>query len=101
MSKILLGVMLALFTMGCGEDPVPTVEPSLETTPWLFPEKQIEMLAVSDFKIRARAARNLGNMGAKAESALPELERLLEDENDRVQAIAKEAIEKIRADLAE
>jgi len=99
MLKILLTMMLAVVSVGCGDKTVQTVEPSPEKTPWLYPDKQIEMLSISDFKIKARAAINLGNMGAKAESAIPELEKLLEDENEKIQKIAQEAIDKIRADL--
>jgi len=96
MAKLLLGLLLILVSVGC--DKAATVaEPTPETAPWLFPEKQIELLDDRDFIVRALAARNLGNIGARSESAIPELEKLLEDENPKVRKIAAEALEKIRA----
>jgi hypothetical protein len=95
-SKVILGFMVILVSAGCGRSPQ-TSEPTPEIAPWLYPQKQIELLKAADFKARAMAARNLGNMGAAAEVAIPELEKLLEDENPKVRVIAKEALEKIRA----
>ena len=100
MTRLLLGLLLILVSVGCDRGPsVP--EPTLETAPWLFPEPQIEQLTSRDYKARAVAARSLGRMGAKAEAAIPELERLLEDKNPKVRVIAKEALEKIRTELRE
>jgi len=98
MLKLFLGMILVLVAAGCERKPI-IAEPSLETTPWLFPGPTIEQLTAKDFKARAVAARSLGRMGAKAEIAIPELEKLLEDENPMVREIATEALEKIRADL--
>ncbi|NOY43484.1 MAG: HEAT repeat domain-containing protein [Planctomycetes bacterium] len=97
MSKLLFGLLMILVFAGCDKGPVPA-ERSPETTPWFYPEPQIELLTAPDFKTRAVAARNLGKMGAKAEAAIPELEKLLEDKNEKVREIAKEALEKIRAE---
>jgi hypothetical protein len=43
------------------------------------------------------AARNLGNMGAAAKVAIPELERLSDDKNPKVREMVAEALHKIRA----
>lgn len=45
---------------------------------------------------RARAARELGNMGPAAKSALPALEKAARDSNGEVSAAAKQAIAAIR-----
>jgi len=45
---------------------------------------------------RARAARELANMGAAATSALPALEKATKDSNSEVSAAAKQAIAAIR-----
>jgi len=98
MSKLLLGIMIALAFVGCDKSPE-VAEPTVETTPWLFPEPLIKQLTSADFRARGVAAIGLGNMGAKAEAAIPELEKLLEDENPNIRKVVKEALEKIRADL--
>jgi len=96
-SKLFLAFLLILVSVGCDKTPK-AAEPTLETTPWLFPGPNIEQLAASDFMARAVAARSLGRMGAKAEAAIPELERLIkEDKNSTVREIAAESLEKIRA----
>jgi len=100
MSKLFLGFLIFLSATGCGKEP-PAVEPTPEQAPWLFPEKQIELLKASDSTARALAARNLGNMGSRAESAIPELKNLLEDENPKVRELAKEALEKIFAEVGD
>ena len=43
LSKIILGFLVILASAGCGRSPQ-TADPTPETTPWLFPQKQIEML---------------------------------------------------------
>lgn len=45
---------------------------------------------------RARAARELGNMGPAAKSALPALEKAAKDKNKDVSSAAKQAIAAIR-----
>jgi len=100
MSKLLLGFLVVLVTTGCGEK-LQTVEPTPEQAPWLVPEKQIQLLKASDSTARALAARNLGNMGARAESAIPELKKLLEDENPKVRTLVEEALEKITAEVGD
>jgi hypothetical protein len=96
MPKVLLGFLLILAAAGCEKTPT-TAEPTLETTPWLFPGPQIEQLTASDFKARAVAARSLGIMGAKAEAAIPALEKLVkEDKHPKVREVAAEALKKIR-----
>lgn len=45
---------------------------------------------------RARAARELGNMGPAAKSAMPALEKAARDSNGEVSAAAKQAIAAIR-----
>lgn len=100
MSKLLLGIIIGIAAAGCGRSP-DVAEPTIETTPWLFPEPLIEQLAAKDFRARAVAARSLGRMGAKAESAIPALEKLLEDEHPKVRELAQEALDKIRASIGE
>lgn len=73
--------------------------PPIDTSnaPWLDLQVQIKNLRDKDFRVRGVAAFNLGNLGAKAESAVPELERLAqEDAEQKVRERAKEALEKIR-----
>lgn len=53
----------------------------------------IETLADEDWKVRGAAAWALGNLGD--EKAIPELEKLLDDESSFVKAGAKSAIESI------
>ena len=53
----------------------------------------IETLADEDWKVRGAAAWALGNLGD--EKAIPELEKLLDDESSFVKAGAKRAIESI------
>ena len=99
MLRLILGCLLIFLSVGCDKTPS-VAEPTPETTPWLFPETQIKQLKASDFKARAVAARSLGKMGARAEAAIPELERLAnEDKNPKVREIAAEALEKIRAEV--
>jgi hypothetical protein len=101
MLKLLPSLLLILVFAGCGKT-VEIADPTPETTPWLYPEQNIEQLASSDFKARAIAARNLGKMGAKAKDAIPELEKLVaEDGNEKVREMAAAALEKIHAAVAE
>jgi hypothetical protein len=81
---------------GCGDAPPQVIDPN--KTPWLDPKTQIESLKDPNFKIRGLAAFNLGNLGEKATDAIPELERLAQnDPNPKVRENAAEALEKIRA----
>jgi len=85
------------FLVGCGESPPPVTDPA--KAPWLLdPDSQIKLLKESQERVRGLAAFNLGNMGAKAVDAIPELERLAKNDPEPiVRNRAKEAIEKIRA----
>jgi len=101
MPKLLLGILFVLATTaGCDTGPK-VADPTLEKTPWLFPGPNIEQLTAADFKARAVAARSLGRMGAKAEAAIPELEKLLKDKHPEVREVAAEALKKIRAATGE
>jgi hypothetical protein len=87
---------IAIFaTAGCDKTPPPT-DPA--KAPWLLdPQSQIEGLKNSDVRIRGISAFNLGNMGAKATEAIPELEKLAKDDaNPKVRENARVALEKIR-----
>ena len=67
-------------------------------TPWLDPQAKIKALKKSDQRVRGLAAAQLGEMGAKAADALPELERLAKDDPEpNVRERAKVSIDKIRA----
>ncbi len=90
---------MLLLTIGCGKSSVPTVEPTPEKTPWLFPEPQIKLLSSGDYRVRGLAVKNLAKMGAKAEMAIPALEKLLEDKEPNVRVIAEDALKKIREEL--
>jgi hypothetical protein len=86
----------ACASIGCDKGPPQEIDPN--KTPWLDPQTQIESLKDSNFKIRGLAAFNLGNMGERAADAIPELERLAEnDSNPKVRENAAAALEKIRA----
>lgn len=82
---------------GCEKSPPPVTDPA--KAPWLLdPKLQIEGLKNGDFRIRGLSAFNLGNMGAKAADAIPDLEKLSKDDpNPKVRENAREALEKIRA----
>jgi hypothetical protein len=89
--------ILAVCCPGCGRKSTP-LETDPSKTPWLDPQAKIKALKQSDQRIRGLAAAQLGEMGAKAADALPELERLANnDPEPKVRQRAKEAIEKIRA----
>lgn len=98
--RILLCPLVLIATVGCG-DGTPDVEPDPTTTPWLFPEPQMELLTSDDVRVRGLAIKNLGKMGARAEPAIPELEKLQEDEDEKIRALAEKALAEIRADLGE
>jgi hypothetical protein len=96
------GVTLATLLMttgwlyGCGKAPPPVTDPA--KAPWLLdPQSQIKSLKEKDYRIRGIAAFNLGNMGAKAADAIPELERIAQsDPEQKVREKAQEALGKIR-----
>jgi HEAT repeat protein len=88
--------VIGLFA-GCGRSaPPPITDPA--KAPWLLDASvQIEGLNDRDYRIRGLSAFNLGNMGAKAEHAIPILEKLATDDpNTKVRENAREALEKIR-----
>jgi hypothetical protein len=89
--------LLALaFVVGCKQSPPAVIDPA--KTPWLDPKTQMESLKDQDFRIRGLGAFNLGNIGARAADAIPELERLAKnDSNEKVRENAAKAVEKIRA----
>jgi hypothetical protein len=88
-------LFLAGISIGCDNGPPQVIDPA--KTPWLDPNTQIESLKDSNFKIRGLAAFNLGNMGERAASAIPELERLAQnDPHPKVRENAAAALEKIR-----
>ncbi len=82
---------------GCEKAPPQPTDPA--KAPWLLdPQSQINGLTNEDRRIRGLSAFNLGNMGAMAADALPELERLAtEDPEPKVRQRASEAVTKIRA----
>jgi hypothetical protein len=89
-------VLSLVVVVGCKQSPPAVVDPN--RTPWLDPKTQTENLKNQDFRIRGLAAFNLGNIGAKAADAVPELERLAKnDPNAKVRENAALAVEKIRA----
>jgi hypothetical protein len=92
-------LIAAASVLGCQKDAPPI---DLSKAPWLDPKAQMEGLKNSDFRIRGISAFNLGNIGAKAAEALPELERIAgNDPEPKVRENAREAIEKIKAAAAE
>lgn len=88
-----LTALSAIACVGCS-DPPP--EPP-QDAPWLDTSQQIELLKQKDARLKALAARNLGNLGAEAAQAIPELEKLIHDPNPKVSESASQALEKIRA----
>lgn len=62
----------------------------------LSADSWIEDLDKPDAKTRITAAKQLGNMGKKAQSALPKLEKLAEDTDAAVAKAARQAIAAIR-----
>ena len=75
---------------GCQKSP-----PVRTDLPWQKPEEQLKLLDDSDFRVRALAAYNLGNMGAQAAGAVPRLEALKNDPNLKVQKAVELALQKI------
>jgi len=87
---------MLLLTTGCGT-PLPTGEETPENMPWLFPEPQIELLTAENFKVCGLALKNLARMGAKAEPAIPAIEKMLDNEkNDNIRALGEKTLSEIR-----
>ena len=95
MFKKVLLLLIAL--SGCGQESSPPTDPA--KAPWLLdPQSQVDSLKDPDFRIRGIAAFNLGNMGALAADAVPDLETIAKDDPDpKVRERASEAVKKIRA----
>ncbi len=95
-SAVAVLLLAAASISGCDKSMPPVNDPA--QAPWLLdPQSQIKSLKNGDYRIRGLAALNLGNMGAKASDAIPELERLSRDDaNEKVRTNAREAVEKIR-----
>jgi 3-methyladenine DNA glycosylase AlkC len=60
-------------------------------------QKLIEALQDKDAMVRLRAARSLGEMGAKAQPAMEALQKAMNDEDQDVRAVAARALERITA----
>lgn len=89
-------VLAGVCSLGCGRSAPTETDPS--KTPWLDPQAKMKALKQSDRRVRGLAASQLGEMGAKAVDALPELERLAKDDPDPdVRERAKKSVDKIRA----
>jgi HEAT repeats len=89
-------LLAACVIVGCENAPPQAIDPN--KTPWLDPKTQIESLKDPNFKVRGLAAFNLGNMEDRAVGAIPELERLAQnDPHPKVRENAAAALEKIRA----
>lgn len=99
-SKTFLGLLILLLSSGCGS-PTPTVEPTPESMPWLFCEPQIELLSENDFRVRGLALKNLEKLGTEAESAIPAIEKLLDDKEPKIRALAERVLKTIREAVAE
>ena len=97
--RVAVALLLSLASVvpGCEKSPPPVTDPA--KAPWLLdPQSQIDGLKNDDYRIRGLSAFNLGNMGALAADAVPELEKVARDDpNAKVRANAREAIDKIRA----
>lgn len=88
--------LAAVCSLGCGKSAPTETDPS--KTPWLDPQAKLNALKQSDRRLRGLAAYQLGEMGAKAVDALPELERLAKEDPDQtVRERAKASVDKIRA----
>jgi hypothetical protein len=89
--------LAAAFVAGCEQQAPAPVDPA--KAPWLYdPKSQIDGLASRDMRLRAVSAYNLGNMGALAAEAAPQLEKLAQDDPEpKVRDQARQALEKIRA----
>jgi hypothetical protein len=89
-------LLLVGHIIGCGDAPPRATD--LSKAPWLDPKVQLQGLKDSDMRIRRLSAINLGNIGAAASDAIPELERLAKtDSESKVRDNAVKALEKIRA----
>jgi HEAT repeat protein len=71
------------------EPPAPRERPELAPL--------IAGLGDPDWEVRARSARELGELGAAAEAAVPALEEAISDEHGDVCVAASDALSRIRA----
>ena len=93
--------LLLLLVAGCRKAPPPAAV-DLSRTPWLDPKVQIEGLTSRESIIRGASAFNLGNIGADAADAVPQLERLAQnDPEPKVREQAAAALGKIRSALGQ
>lgn len=98
MLTVLLGLPIVTST-GCNRsDEATATDVRLpEGTPMADPNKQLELLSDQQAKVRRMAAKNLGEMGAAAEVAIPKLEELAEnDPDEKAREAASEALQQIR-----
>jgi HEAT repeat protein len=87
--------LLLAGALGCAQETAPA---DLSQTPWLDPKVQVEGLKSKEVRIRAASVINLGNIGADAAAAIPELEKVADaDPEPKIRAKAVEALEKIKA----
>ncbi|QDS92904.1 hypothetical protein FF011L_16580 [Roseimaritima multifibrata] len=100
----ILLLVSTLSIMGCGGDPEPTAtEPQSPSQMAKTDDQKIEYLIEmlhrkNSLKKNAQAARSLGNMGAAAESAIPELQKAIKTtKDDKVRTDSEAAIKAIQA----
>jgi hypothetical protein len=90
--------LFAALAVGCTK--APPAPADLSKTPWLDPTVQMEGLESSNARIRGASVLNLGNLGAAAADAIPQLEKLANDDPEpKIRAHALEALEKIRSSM--
>jgi HEAT repeat protein len=88
--------LLLFLAAGCGKAPPSAGD--LSSAPWLDPKVQIGGLASDESIIRGASAHNLGNIGAAAADAMPQLELLAKNDPEvKVREKAAAALDKIRA----
>ncbi len=83
---------VVVVALGCAEPTPPKTD-----LPWRNVDEQTKLLKNSDFRIRALAAFNLGNLGAAAKDAVPKLQQLKEDPEPKVRKAAETALTKIKS----
>ena len=86
--------LLAGMVLGCNRiEPTP---PDIDA-PTLSLENQTRMLQSNDSRLQMAAIENLTKMGAKAQGAIEDLEKLQDSANPGVREAARAALETIRA----